>query len=105
MTLRGVIVRSFVDDTKVNGKINSPTDKNKLQKHLNMMYKWARENKMEFNESKFENMTFGNSNLFPPGQYTTPSGDEIQIKDTVRVLGVITSKGLDFKEHINKITI
>merc|ERR1711921_5933 len=59
---------------------------------------------MEFNESKFEHMTTGNSNLLPPGQYTTPSGDEIQNKDTVRDRSVITSKDLDFKEHINKIT-
>merc|ERR1712002_685880 len=34
------IVRSFVDDTRINRKINSPTDKKELQKHLNMMYKW-----------------------------------------------------------------
>ena len=53
------IVRSFVADTRVNRKIKGPTAKNELQEHLNMMYKWARENKMEFNESKFEHMTFG----------------------------------------------
>merc|ERR1711974_91000 len=69
-----------------------------------MMCKWARENKMEFNENKFEHMTFGNSNVSPLGQYKTPSGDEIQTKDTVQDLGVITSNDLDFKEHINKIT-
>ena len=69
------IVRSFVDDTRVNRKINSTTDKNELQKHLNMMYKWAKENKMELNQNKFEHMTFGNSNVSPPGQYKTPTGD------------------------------
>ena len=69
-----------------------------------MMYKWAIENKMEFNESKFEHMTFGNSNESPLDHYKTPSGDKIQTKDTVRDLGVITSKDMDFKEHINKIT-
>ena len=42
--------------------INNPTDKDEL--HLNIMYEWARENKMEFNESKFENMTFGYTNEF-----------------------------------------
>ena len=98
------IVRSFVDDTRVNKKINGPTDKNELQKHLNMMYKWAIKNEMEFNESKFEHMTFGNSNESPIDHYKTPSGDKIQTKDTIRDLGVITSKDLDFKEHINKIT-
>ena len=59
------IVRSFVDDTRVNRKISSPTDKNELQEHLNMMYKWARENKMEFNENKFEHMTFGKLEYIP----------------------------------------
>ena len=29
------VVRSFVDDTRVNRKINGPTDKNELQEHLN----------------------------------------------------------------------
>merc|ERR1712121_450192 len=32
------VVRSFVDDTRVNRKINGPTDKDELQQHLNMMY-------------------------------------------------------------------
>ena len=49
-------------------------------------------------------MTFGNSNVSPLGQYKTPSGDEIQTKDTVRDLGVISSNDLDLKKHINKIT-
>ena len=40
------IVRSFVDDTRVNRKISGPTDKNELQDHLNIMYNWAREKKM-----------------------------------------------------------
>ena len=48
--------------------------------------------------------TFGNSNESPLDHYNTTSGDEIQTMDTVRDLGVITSKNLDFKEHINKIT-
>merc|ERR1712002_1376752 len=98
------VVRSFVDDTRVNRKINGPTDKNEFQEHLNMMYKWARDNKMEFNEKKFEHMTNGNPNEPPIIHYKTPSGDKIQTKDTVRDLGAIASKDLDFKEHINKIT-
>merc|ERR1712002_398567 len=93
------IVRSFVDDTRVNRKINGPTDKDELQEHLNVMYKWARDNKMEFNEKKFEQMTNGNPNEPPVIHYKAPSGDQIQTKDTLRDLGVITSKDLDFKEH------
>ena len=59
---------------------------------------------MEFNESKFKHMTFGNLNETPLDHYKTPSGDKIQTMDTVRDLCVITSKNMDFKEHINKIT-
>ena len=31
-----------------------------MQKDLEAIYKWARENKMKFNESKFEQMAHGN---------------------------------------------
>ena len=46
-----------------------------------MMYKWARDNEMEFNEKKFEHMTNGNPNEPPIIYYKTPSGDKIQTRD------------------------
>ena len=56
---------------------------------------------MEFKEDKFEHMSFGNISEFPLVQYKKPSEDEIQNKNTVKNLGDIMFKNLDFKEHIN----
>ena len=35
--------------------------------------------------------------------YKTPSGKEIEIKDKVKDLGVMTSADLRFREHINDV--
>ena len=58
---------------------------------------------MVFNENKFEQMTFGNTNNAPRIQYKTPSGVEIQSKDNIKDLGIIVQGDLNFSEHINKI--
>merc|ERR1711888_205423 len=50
-------------------------------------------------------MSFGIASNVPISQYKTPSGEEIQIKDNIRDLGVIVSNDLNFNDHINKITI
>ena len=36
-------------------------------------------------------------------KHTRPSGKEIEIKDKVKDLGVITSADLKFREHINNV--
>ena len=53
------VVRSFADDTRVNMMIKREEDKVTLQKTLDTIYEWARENKIKFNETKFEQMTHG----------------------------------------------
>ena len=54
------MLRSFADDTRVNKKISSDRDKERMQEDLEAIYKWARDNKMIFNENKFEQMAHGN---------------------------------------------
>ena len=76
------IVRSFADDTRINKKISNDEDKELMQKDLETIYKWARENKMKFNESKFEQMAHGNLRNVTLDPYKAPCGEEIQIKDT-----------------------
>ena len=46
------IVRSFADDTHVNKKISKEEDTKQMQDDLEIIYKWARDNQMKFNEKK-----------------------------------------------------
>ena len=102
--VKNCLVRSFADDTRINKKISSDEDKELMQKDLEAIYDWARENKMKFNESKFEQMAHGNLKNVTLVPYKTPCEEEIQIKDTVKDLGVLVTNDLKFKEHINNVT-
>merc|ERR1712050_356624 len=63
----------------------------------------AEKNVMKFNEKKFEQMTWGKTKDVEADAYKTPSGEEIEIKDKVKDLGVLTSADLRFREHINEV--
>ena len=101
--IKSCIVRSFADDTRVNKKISSDEDKKNMQEDLESIYKWANENLMKFNDKKFEQMTHGTLDNIEIEPYKSPSGEDIQIKNTARDLGVLANNDLMFKEHINKI--
>jgi len=74
-----------------------------MQDDLNKIYDWAEKNVMKFNEEKFEQMTWGKVEDVDVEAYKTPSGKEIEIKDKVKDLGVVTSSDLRFREHINDV--
>ena len=57
--LKNSITRLFADDTKMSAKIRTEEDIDLLQRDLDSVYKWADENLVEFNESKFEKMNHG----------------------------------------------
>ena len=59
---------------------------------------------MKFNEGKFEQMAHGYIRNITLDPYKTPCGDEIQIKDTAKDLGVLATNDLNFREHIDNIT-
>merc|ERR1711915_116982 len=99
----GSIVRLFADDTKVSAKIKNEGDTETLQHDLDVIYRWADENHMEFNENKFEMMSHGNNGFNEPGKYKTKSGKEIKPSKTVKDLGVLTSKDVSFEEHIENV--
>ena len=67
------------------------------------IYEWAEKNVMKFNEGKFEQMAWGEIKDVDVEAYKTPSGKEIEIKDKVKDLGVVTSADLRFREHINAV--
>ena len=97
------IIRLFADDTKMSAKIKTEEDIEKLQQDLEKVYNWAEENLMEFNEGKFEQMSHGHTENVREGTYKTKSGKEIKPKKTVKDLGVLISKNMSFKEHINDV--
>ena len=97
------IVRSFADDTRLNKKISKEEDKKQMQEDLEVVYGWARDNQMKFNENKFEQMAFGRIENINVDPYKNPNGDVIQVKDTVKDLGVHITNDMLFKEHIDKI--
>merc|ERR1712121_473946 len=98
------IIRCFVDDTRVNKKIRTNKDKELMQEDLDIVYRWAEKNKMKFNEKKFEQMAHGPLKGVTIEPYKTSSGEDIEIKETVKDLGVLATNDLMFKEHIGKIT-
>ena len=73
-----------------------------MQEDLEVIYKWAEENKMKFNANKFEQIAHGKKENAEVEPYKTPSGDPILIKDTVKDLGVYSTNDVMFREHMNK---
>ena len=95
------IVTSFADDTRVSRKISGEEDRVKFQRHLNMIYRWAERNKMVFNAGKFEQIAHGRKKE-DALSYKNPEGKDIEVKRTIKDLGVWATNDLMFKEHIDK---
>jgi len=102
--VKNCLVRSFADDKRVNKKIGNNLDKEAMQKDLEAIYDWAEKNKMKFNENKFEQMAHGLVNEVTIDPYKNSNGEEIEIKETAKDLGVMATNDLMFKEHIGRIT-
>ncbi|CAL4062773.1 unnamed protein product, partial [Meganyctiphanes norvegica] len=103
--IKRCIVRCFADDTRINMKVKTEEDKKAMQDDLNEIYKWAEKNIMKFNEAKFDQMTCGVTEDVDIEPYKTASGLDIESKNIVKDLGVITSNKLLFKEHIDSIVL
>ena len=103
--IKRCIVRCFADDTRINMKVKTEEDKKAMQDDLNEIYKWAEKNIMKFNEAKFDQMTCGVTEDVDIEPYKTASGLDIESKNIVKDLGVITSDKLLFKEHIDSIVL
>ena len=103
--IKECIVCCFADDTRVSKKIEKEEDKKKLQDDLNRIYKWAEDNLMIFNEDKFEQLTYGDTKNIEIEMYKNSSNENIKSGDSVKDLGVIASRDMSFKEHINSVTL
>ena len=101
--VKACIVRCFADDTRVSKKIQDEEDKSKMQEDLCSIYKWAEDNAMKFNDTKFEQLNYGILNNVPIEPYKNPSNEDIASSTIVKDLGVVTNSNLTFKEHIDSI--
>ena len=97
---------SFADDTRIWKGVAGVNDASALQRDLEIVYQWAEDNNMSFNNLKFECLRFGpDSTLKATTNYTSPSGTIIDTKEHVRDLGVTMSSDGTFSEHIQKICL
>ena len=72
-----------------------------LQADLNSIYEWAVDNNRMFNNEKFECLRYGrNKDIQAHTGYTSSSGCDITVQDSVRDLGVTMSSDGTFKKHI-----
>ena len=96
------LIKSFADDTRATKGTRTKEDVAVLQRVLDKLYEWSDDNNMSLNDKKFEGVRYGpDENLKAETNYTTPSGKTIEIKKSVKDLGVIMSDDCKFEDHIN----
>ena len=89
----------FADDTK---NIGSQMSLFLLQNDLNKALKWSKENRLEFNMSKFEAICFDVKKLDQCSVHLYADDTEITCKSSVNHLGIIISNMLKMDSHINQ---
>ena len=97
-------VSSFADDTRVGIPIKSSADAALLQQDLNHIYKWSITANMQFNSDKFEMLRY-NANPAqprPPQTLLSDDGSPIEIKTSLRDLGVTMTDDAKFTKHIQE---
>ena len=96
-------VSSFADDTRVQRGIHSPEDCSSLQADLQTIYSWASHVNMHFNSDKFECLRlWPQSSNTPEYDYLGPDGEKIEVKESLKDLGVQLSSDLTFKLQVEK---
>ena len=91
---------SFADDTRIVAVENS-TSQRVVQEELSHVYDWARDNKMTFNDSKFEHLHYRVQNqILNDNHYYTEVGSLIEKGAVVKDLGVIMDSEANFEAHI-----
>ena len=100
------LVKSFADDTRAAKEIWYKEDVAILQHELSKIYDWSTANNASLNDKKFEGMRLGsNEEIKSDTHYTTPSGNTIEIKKSIKDLGVWLSDDCTFNDHIQKTTV
>ena len=92
----------FADDTTMYLSSNNLTYLyNNINEELDSLKDWFRANKLSLNVSKTNYVIFNNKNIIIPDQLKLKIGDElIELKNTVKFLGIYIDSKLDWHDHI-----
>ena len=111
-------IHTFADDTKISRQIVTASDKNLLQEDLDAIKRWTSLNNMKLNEDKFSLISHHTKSNVEPEEmdtfrelpffsesttYEASTSEVIYPSESVRDLGVIIDKQLNWKDHIYKI--
>ena len=97
-------LRSFADDSRLVARIHSLAEMCLLQDDLGAVYSWVVNNKMLFNDTKFEMMRCSLFDVsLPSPEYQTLSGGVINKKQEVKDLGITLSSNCSFSLHISDV--
>ena len=97
-------IKSFADDTRALKSISNASDITALEETLKLIYKWASDNNLVFNDCKFELIQYGcNKDLQLLADYKSSTGISIEKVDSVSDLGVCMSNDATFRNHIDDI--
>ena len=100
----GTTATSFADDTRVKRGIQCQQDCATLQADLRVIYSWASKVNMHFNGDKFECLRICPGKSNPTDfDYLGPDGESIEVKDSLKDLGVYLSSNLSFKVQVEKV--
>lgn len=90
----------FADDTKLIGPVGTNEDTKLMQRDINSLYQWTRENGMEFNDKKCAVLHMGRKNeMF---DYTM-GGSDLLSSESEKDLGVLVQRNLKFVQHVRKV--
>ena len=92
-------IKVFADDSKLHKNIACQADRLLLEEDLHAVVKWAADNNMELNESKFQLLQHGKRDNLKES-YSLPSGVSIVAEDVVKDLGVYIDTDLRWRQHI-----
>ena len=88
----------FAEYSRISEQINNEEDVEALQKDLEKLYSWAKENNMTFNCTKFEVLIYiSNEEIKKDNNYLTPNSvGFIDVKNVLRDLGIM----MNAKPHL-----
>ena len=101
--LKNALIKIFADDSKLIKEIENEEDRRKLMEDLNAVLKWAEDNKMELNDTKFMLLQHGKQdNLKQP--YRINENVILEKAEYAKDLGILVDSELKFNQQIDTCT-
>jgi hypothetical protein len=95
-------VSSFADDTRSAAGVKNQSDQENIQKDLETIYDWSKLNNMQFNNGKFERLSYGRDEQLKEYSYKSADGTPIPNKTDTKDLGIKMSTNATFSLHITE---